>query len=138
MNTTYFNNETAGNLNANFPADLECNGINVSATHSVPVSDRMAYEDAVRFPVVDIISFFPNRSSGLALYMNGWENDVQIEIVCMKADGEIREGSEVPPTGAELLEREGAKFPTASGAYALRMGIFGWMSIVAVGVMVVL
>lgn len=123
MNTTFFDGVTANNSNADFPPDLECNGINASSTHAVLVAETMAYEDAVRFPVIDVISFFPNRSSGLGTYVSGWFDDVQIEIVCMKADANIVEGSTIPPSGKELLDRPGMKFPTANGAETLCVGM---------------
>jgi hypothetical protein len=138
MNTTFFDGITANNSNANFAPDLECNGINASSTHSLTVSERMAYDDAVRFPVIDVISFFPNRSSGLGSYVSGWFDDVQIEIVCMKADGEIVEGSAVPPSGKELLDRPGMRFPTANGAGTLGVGILWWISALVVGLMTML
>jgi hypothetical protein len=138
MNNTYVDGGKRNNPNSNFSADTECNGVNASSTHTLTVSQRMAYEDAVRFPVVDVITFWPNRSSGFQTYDTTWIQDVRLEVLCMRPDEMIVEGSSVPPSGQDLLKAEGAKFPTANGAVALNQGLLGWVGAAVMGVMLLL
>jgi hypothetical protein len=138
MNNTYVDGVKMNNLNSDFSPDTECNGVNASSTHTLTVSQRMAYDDAVRFPVIDVISFWPNRSSGFQSYNTAWVSDVRVEVLCMRPDEMIAEGSSVPPSGQDLLKVEGARFPTANGAITLERGTLGWLGAVVVGVMLML
>jgi hypothetical protein len=138
MNTTYFNGVKENNPNSRFDPSLECNGINASSTHSLSVAGAMSYDNAVRFPVLDVIYFWPNRSSLKETWTNTQETDVRVEVVCMRPDEKIEPGSRIPPSGKDLIGDEKAKFPTASGATALTYGILGWVSAAVMGVMLLL
>jgi hypothetical protein len=142
MNLTYLSGVSDGYLNSQFDPSLECNGVNVSSTHSVTVAERMAYDAAVRFPVIDVITFWPNRSlpNGLQSYDTRWPTDVLVEVVCMRPDTDIAEGSETPPSATEILARDNVTFPTASGAskFGLGHGVLGMMSAIVMGVMLVI
>jgi hypothetical protein len=138
MNMTYFDGIEENNSNSRFNSSLECNGINASSTHTLDVAYRMSYENAVRFPVIDVIYFWPNRTN----VTDGWEQtrqqDVRVEVVCMRPDAKIEDGSRTPPTGRELLGAEQAKFPKENDATTLRYGVLGWMSAAVMGVMLLL
>lgn len=142
MNLTYLSGVSDGYLNSQFDPSLECNGVNVSSTHSVTVAERMAYDPAVRFPVIDVITFWPNRSlpNGLQSYDTRWPEDVLVEVVCMRPDEEIAKGSETPPEAFEILGRHDISFPTGSSANALRLGhgALGKMSAIVMGVVLVM
>jgi hypothetical protein len=85
-------------------------------------------------PVIDVISFWPNRSESTS----SWgPDDDRVELVCMKADQEIVQASTVPPSAQELLKKEDARFPTGSGAAKLGYGMLGWISAIVVGVTLV-
>jgi hypothetical protein len=136
MKLDYFNGMEAGYPNSRFDPSLECNGVNVSSTHILTVTDRISYDLAVRFPVVDVITFFPNRSSGSQDYLDNWKDDVRVEMVCMRPS-EIVDGSRTPPTGSEILSNTSIKFPGTSRANTVTYGVLGWMSAVVMGIMVV-
>jgi len=124
------------NTTVSLNPSLECDGVNVSSTHAFVPGNGMSYDAAVRFPLVDIINFWPNRTSGSYLEP-GWAEDVHVEVVCLRPD-QVAEGSRVPPTGREILDAENARFPTASSAVTLKYGVFGWMSAAVTSIMLVL
>jgi hypothetical protein len=138
MNLTYFDGVEENNPNSRFNSSLECNGVNASSTHTLNVAHHMLYENAVRFPVIDVIYFWPNRSGVRDGFETTGERDVRVEVVCMRPDAKIEDGSRTPPTGRELLSSEQASFPKENDATTLRYGVLGWMSAAVMGVMLLL
>lgn len=134
MNLTYLDNISERGQsypNSEFDPSLECKGINMSSTHSVPMQAWMKdYENAVRMPVIDIITFWPNLTAGLGRHFSGYEDHVHVELVCMRPDANIAEGSEIPPSGIEMLNDDVATFAyrSESGVSALAPGVLGCMS----------
>lgn len=139
MNLTYLDGLTEGYRNSQFDSSLGCNKVNVSSTHILPVAERMDYDAAVRFPVIDVITFWPNRSNGMQAYDTRWPDNVHVEVVCMRPDANITEGSATPPRGSDMLARSNVAFSVSSGASALDLGygLFGIISAVVMGIMVV-
>lgn len=56
--------------------------------------------------------------------------------MCLRAE-QITERSTIPPSGGELLNRQGFTFPAANGA-SLASVPLRWMLVVVVGIMIVL
>lgn len=90
------------------------------------------YDNTIRFPQLWFMSFWPNRT-GVTEYVTSWNLDVHVEIRCIRPD-DVREGSVVPPSAQELLNRDGAEFhknattpktsgasPSAGGAGTMRL-----------------
>jgi hypothetical protein len=139
MNLTYLDNIRYSTPNSEFDPSLECKGTNMSSTHSVPMMEWMKdYDNAVRMPVIDIITFWPNLTSGLGVYFDGYEKHVHVELVCMRPDANIAEGSDTPPSGSEMLNDDRASFAyrSESGASPLNPGMLGW--VIAVIMIIVL
>jgi hypothetical protein len=137
MDLKYVNYELGGTShpNSNFSADTECSGVNASSTHILKVTDQgMTYDDAI----IDVVSFWPNRSTGIQFARNGWINDVRVEVFCLRSDEAISEGSTTPASGADLLKADSVKFPLSSGAIALRSGMLRWFAATVMGIMFVL
>jgi hypothetical protein len=137
MNNAYFDGGENGYSNSRFDPSLECNSVNASSTHILTVTDRMSYDPAVRFPVIDIITFWPNRSSGLQTYSTSWMKDVQVELVCMRPTS-VAEGSTIPPTEWDLLNNKSINFPEPSSASSVTYGMLGWISAAVTGVILML
>jgi hypothetical protein len=137
MNLTYFSGIQNGYSNSRFDPSLECNSVNASSTHILTVTDRIDYDPAVRFPVIDVITFFPNRSSGSQNYMDSWKDDVRVEMVCMRPS-DVVEGSRIPPTASEILSNKSIQFPGTSLASTVTCGVLGWVSAVVMGIMIIL
>jgi hypothetical protein len=139
MNVTrYITNQRANNSTFNTLPDpsLECNGVNVSSTHLLTLNSGMDYSVAVRFPLVDIITFWPNRTN-MQVYNTAWVQDVHVEIVCMRPD-QIVQGSVVPPMGEELLSGSGKEFLPTGGTHSMNYAMLGWISVCAMGIMLFL
>ncbi|KAF2649352.1 hypothetical protein K491DRAFT_721758 [Lophiostoma macrostomum CBS 122681] len=102
LNTTY----TASALAANH-CDNTTQPLNASM-HDLPNAGS-AYNQTIRFPTLWFMSFWPNRSAVSGTYETSWDEDVHVEIRCMKI-WEVAEGSAVPPSAQELLESEDAVF----------------------------
>lgn len=94
--------------NSVFDAKLECDGLYPHRTRSVAEFSLKEYDIAVRFPVVEVLTFWPNRSDPSA-YTASWRDDVHVEVLCLRPD-QIKDGSVVPPSGEELLMRPSAGF----------------------------
>jgi hypothetical protein len=131
-----FNTVANGYPSSHFDPSLECNGVNASSTHIATVTDGMNYGPAVQFPVVDIITFWPNRlTAGMENYTSYWDGDVRVEIVCMRSTT-VADGSTKPPSVSELLNDKNAVFPKnqttpeSSGAESVTNEIQRWMSAV--------
>lgn len=116
---------------------LDCDGVTASTTHRITLGPRTEYDRAVRFPMVDIVTFWPNRSEK-GEYNAEWMNNVAAEVLCLKPDN-IAEGSRIPPDGKAMLDADdvGNTFPTGAGV-VMRGGVLGWVSAVVVGSMLVL
>ncbi|KAF2794593.1 hypothetical protein K505DRAFT_336812 [Melanomma pulvis-pyrius CBS 109.77] len=67
-----------------------------------------SYNQSIRFPQPTFLTFWPNRTD-MSRYLSSWDDDVYVKIVCLRPD-EVTEGSVVPPSGQELLDRPDAKF----------------------------
>jgi hypothetical protein len=140
---TYFNTRASGYPNSQFDPSLKCNGVNASSTHMQTVTEGMNYGPAVQFPIVDIITFWPNRLDGLENYRSFWSADVHVEVVCMRPTT-VADGSTKPPSPQELLNDESANFPRnqtetkSSGAKSVTHGALGLMSACIMGVMLLL
>ncbi|KAH7413648.1 hypothetical protein DE146DRAFT_761934 [Phaeosphaeria sp. MPI-PUGE-AT-0046c] len=143
MNLTYLNGINGrdainrGNNNSAFDPSLTCNDVNISSSHSVEIAEYMSYEAAVRFPTIDLITFWPNRTSGLSYYVSNWWEDVHVELVCMRPDSHITEWSDTPASGSELLSREEATFPTPNSASTLSSGVLVWISAAIMALMII-
>jgi hypothetical protein len=112
---------------------LECNGVNVTNTHALDRTIQTSYYDpTIRFPIIDIITFWPNRSD-TSVYVSTWAQDVHVEVACLRPD-QVAQGSAVPPPGKALLED--ATFAVESGVGKVGIGdAFVWASLGVVGVM---
>jgi hypothetical protein len=113
-----YNSLAPSNITTRFVSTTSCGGLNTSSNHAVDVSLAMRYDAAIRFPLVDIITFWPNRSSGLQSYNTGWPEDVQVRAFCMTPD-QIEQGSDVQSSGEVLLKAPDAKFRNITGPDAL-------------------
>jgi hypothetical protein len=111
---------------------LECNGVNVTNTHALDRTIQTSYYDPnIRFPIIDIITFWPNRSD-TSVYVSTWAQDVHVEVACLRPD-QVAQGSVVPPSGDELLE--GATFAVENGVGKLGVGDrLVWAGLCVVGV----
>jgi hypothetical protein len=114
-------------------ASLECNGVNVPTTHALDRTIQTSYYDpTIRFPVIDIITFWPNRCDTL-VYVSTRAQDVHVEVACLRPD-QVAQGSVVPPPGEALLE--GATFAVENGVGKVGVGdALVWASLGVVGVM---
>lgn len=71
------------------------------------------YNATVRFPQPWFFTFWPNRTGDPNIATTS-SDDVYVKILCARPD-DISEGSLVPPSALELLQRGDAKFaPNAS------------------------
>jgi hypothetical protein len=128
-----------------FVPTTNCDGLNTSSNHAVDVSISMSYSTAIQFPLVDIITFWPNRSSGFQSYNTGWLGDVQAPAFCMTPD-RLEQGSVVSVSGELLLKAPDAKFRNITGTDALsatnsvasKHGVLLWVSAMVKGMMLVL
>jgi hypothetical protein len=139
------------NYTTRFDPSTNCDGLNVSSNHAwVPVPGSasvkaVSYDASIRFPLVDAITFWPNRSNGFQSYSTIWINDVQVRLVCLRPD-QVVQGSEVPPSGEELLNRQSARFRNITGEDVLsaadkvimRHGALAWVSTVVLGMILIL
>lgn len=125
-------NGPRSNMTGQLDPSLECDGLNASNTHSLLLSGDVSYDHAVRFPLIDIIAFWPNRTSRTSYY-TGWSEDVHVEVVCLRPDSVSRE-SRLPPSGENLINAEGAKFPTSEAA-KLSYSSLGWLGTAVIGIM---
>jgi hypothetical protein len=124
---------------------IKCDGINMSSTHGLETSFGMPYGEAIRFPLVDIITIWPNHALSTVPTMATEDGDTRVEIVCLRPD-EVAQGSDVPASGEELLNKEGVKFlnvtnedaqsPAHSISLDLRM--LAWLSVSITGMLLVL
>jgi hypothetical protein len=96
----------------------------------------MTYADALRMPVIDVISFWPNRSTGLSSSVPSWINDTRVEVFCLRPDGPISEDSITRPSGSYLSKAKDAKF--SSEAITMDSGMLGWLSAAVIDMMLVL
>lgn len=139
MNLTYLDSVESGRgiPNSRFSPNSECSSVNTSSMHILRGTDRSLYYDqAVRMPLIDVVTFWPNRSSGP---QPGYSSDdVRFEVFCLRPDDDFEDGSAVPANAADLLRKEDAKFPLGSGAVVLKQGVLGWMAVVVMGIMLVL
>ncbi|EAT81679.2 hypothetical protein SNOG_11180 [Parastagonospora nodorum SN15] len=139
MNLTFLDSAESGRgiPNSRFSPDTECSSVNASSTHILTGTDRSLYYDqAVRMPLIDVVTFWPNRSSGPRPGYSS--DDVRFEVFCLRPDDDIEDGSAVPMGAADLLREKDAKFPIGSGAVALKQGVLGWMGVAVMGIMLVL
>ncbi|KAF2826960.1 hypothetical protein CC86DRAFT_455552 [Ophiobolus disseminans] len=125
--------QSRSNATVHLDPSLECDGVNLSKTHAFTAGQGMSYDAAVRFPLIDIITFWPNRTSRTTYY-TGWYDDVHVELVCLRPE-QIAQGSRTPPSGKDLLNAEGVKFPVGSGAAAVSIGALTWLSAAVVSIM---
>lgn len=122
-------------LNATTLANEGCSNNSVATNGSIHggAGTGGSYNETVRFPQPYFLTFWPNRTHdpGSA----GLESDyVRVELLCLRTDN-IEEGSPVPPSAQELLDREGVKYtgnasnkssesgggdPAAGGATAIK------------------
>jgi hypothetical protein len=131
---SYMTNGRRSNATVQLNPSLECDGLNVSTTHGIARIGNTDYDHAVRFPLIDIITFWPNRTSkSKVAWASDWWEDVHVEVVCLRPDT-IAKDSRVPPSAGELMTAEGARFPT-SGAVAWTRGSLGWLSMAILGFM---
>lgn len=66
------------------------------------------YDHTVRFQQPYFLTFWPRKSNGSVL--NGVSTaNVRAEIMCLRTD-DIEEGSPIPPSVQELLDKEGVKY----------------------------
>jgi hypothetical protein len=72
-------------------------------------NDLSGYNQSIRFPQLHFLSFFPNRSSIKGVYETQWDTDVHVQLLCIKPD-DIQQGSAVPPSAKELLDRSDASY----------------------------
>ncbi|KAH4033734.1 hypothetical protein HBI81_154480 [Parastagonospora nodorum] len=139
MNLTFLDSAESGRgiPNSRFSPDTECSSVNASSTHILTGTDRSLYYDqAVRMPLIDVVTFWPNRSSGPRPGYSS--DDVRFEVFCLRPDDDIEDGSAVPMGAADLLREKDAKFPIGSGAVSLKQGVLGWMGVAVMGIMLVL
>jgi hypothetical protein len=122
------------NITTHMDPSLQCDAMNASTTHATPLNGGMSYDAAVRFPLIDIMTVWPNLTSR-TYYQPGWISDVHVEISCLKPS-DVAMGSRSPPSGRDLLDAQDAKFPK-SGTGGLRRGGIGWMVGVVLGVVMV-
>lgn len=66
------------------------------------------YNQTIRFPQPHFITFWPNRT-GVSSVSTSWIEDVHVEIRCLRPD-DISEGSLVPPSAQELLDRADVQY----------------------------
>jgi hypothetical protein len=152
MNVTYdlssLNGSSSRNTNIRFDPSVECDGLNASSTHGLHATPKfsntgLSYNEAIRFPLLDIITFWPNRPMSPYKF-TGSRDDVRVEVVCMRPD-QVAQGSKVPPSGEELLKK-GTRFNNVTGEDALSAanvvplghGMLVWMSTVAMGMRLLL
>jgi hypothetical protein len=134
-----------GNTTRRFDPSIKCDGVNASSSHFWEGSSLMYYDTAVRFPLVDIMTFWPIRAIGLTSMSTSWIKDVRVAVVCMRPDN-VAQGSQVPPSGEELLNKVGTKFQNITGVDALsaadmvtpRHGVWVWASAMAIGIILAL
>jgi hypothetical protein len=100
-----YNSLAPSNTTTRFVPTTSCNGLNTSSNHAVDVSINISYSTAIRFPLVDIITFWPNRSSGFQSYRPSWLEDVQARAFCMTPN-RLEQGSVVPRTQSFTTSRE--------------------------------
>lgn len=82
------------------------------------------YNGSTRFPTVQVMIFYPNRTSNNPQTgggtLGGLTTDAHIEIRCNRPD-EIQSGSTVPPSAKEILDA-GLRYDTRLGANAGKGG----------------
>lgn len=131
--TRQYNANSSTEIRAN--PELRCNGLNVSSTHSISPFVSLPYDQTVRFPTIDIVTFWPNRTD-MQRYSTIWKEDVHVEVFCLRPQ-QIADDSTAPSSGQDLLNRQGVTFPAASGASAVGVSL-GFVVLMVVGVMVIL
>lgn len=67
-----------------------------------------SYDEAIRFPSVYFVTFWPNRT-GQNVFETSWVEDVHVHVLCLRPD-DIMEGSAVPPSAEELLGADGVRY----------------------------
>jgi hypothetical protein len=81
-----------------------------------------AYNQSIRFPQPWFFTFWPNQTGQDSVQTSWSEEDVHVQIMCLRPD-EFKEGSVVPPSAEELLKRDDVKFPTSGGVSGKAGGI---------------
>jgi hypothetical protein len=111
---------------------LECSGVNVHNTHALDRTIQSSYYDpTIRFPIIDIITFWPKRSD-TSVHASEWAHDVHVAVACLRPD-QVAQGSVVPPSGEELLK--GATFAVENGVGKLGVDDrLVWAGLCVVGV----
>jgi hypothetical protein len=140
---------TVGFFHHNFGPNIQCDGINASSTHGLEASFGMSYGEAIRFPLVDIITIWPNRALSTSPTLATEDGDTRVEIVCLRPD-EVAQGSDIPASGEELLNKEGTKFlnvtnedassgNTTSSAHSISSdrSMLAWLSVSITGILLV-
>jgi hypothetical protein len=130
-----------GNTTRRFDSSVKCDGVNASSNHFWEANSLMYFDTAVRFPLVDIMTFWPIRAKGLTSMSTSWIKDVRVAVLCMRPDN-VAQGSQVPPSGEALLNKEGTRFQNITGIDALsaadmvtpRHGVWVWASAVAISI----
>jgi hypothetical protein len=145
LNVTADMNLTVPLFGGTSDPSIKCDGLNMSSTHGLETSFGMPYGEAIRFPLVDIITIWPNHALSTVPTMATEDGDTRVEIVCLRPD-EVAQGSDVPASGEELLNKEGVKFlnvtnedaqsPAHSISLDLRM--LAWLSVSITGMLLVL
>jgi hypothetical protein len=100
---------------------------------------------AIRFPLVDIITFWPNHTMSSSSYVGTESGDARVEVACLRAD-QVALNSEYPASGEEILNREGNRFlnvtdeDTSSAVNVMpgKTKLLRWLSASAVGIALVL
>jgi hypothetical protein len=138
---------TVGLFNHTLDTNTKCDGINTSSTHGLEASFGMSYGEAIRFPLVDIITFWPNHAMSTTPTSATEDGDTRVEVVCLRPD-EVAQGSDVPASGEELLNKEGTKFlnvtnggassenaPSAAHSISSKSRMLAWLSVSVTGIL---
>jgi hypothetical protein len=116
----------------------ECGDTQTASVDGIDSYLGLTYGEAMRFPVLDIITFWPNRSNEKQSWSGNWAEDVHVEVLCLRPD-QIAPGSRVPPSGEELLNKQGAVFTLASeGGGKPGSAVWMWVSVTVVGALIFL
>lgn len=102
-------------------------GLKPNTTKVLQFNTGMNYEHAVRFPIVDVMTFWPRRILEKGVDNSTWRDDVRVEVRCLKAEN-IARGSDQVGSAQSMIDDEKARFPTLSAAAGLRTGVMVWMS----------
>ena len=96
--------------NASFDNDVVCDGINPRKTRQGIGLSLDEYNAAVRFPLLSINTFWPNQTNWNGSYSSTLPRDtVRVDVSCLRPD-QIKQGSTVPPSGKELLDKKNSTF----------------------------